>query len=380
MKNNKDRFGLILRRLLAGILEGALPLLVSYILIEHVPNKTLEVNTSYWQTGYFIFVVIFWLTTATYFLFKDAMFNGQSLAKWIFGLRVVDVYTRVKCRWWQSFARNIVLFIPGAVILEFLLVIFNPSGRRLGDMIARTIVAKAADEFRPKPKPVAMTTELFLKAITGIMALVFVLVMFSYIFGYIKSRDLTRRISTSDESVVMLFTYSNDNQVVSYGSGFFVNPDGVILTNVHVLNGAYQAFVLIKGKNVLPVKVVIALDKMHDIAVLQVGAKNTPYLKLGDSDNASMGDDIYTIGSPVGLAGTVSKGIISQIRVSGLSKLLQTDAAISPGSSGGPMLNRDLEVIGINVAFMKEGQNLNFAIPINYARRVLDSSKIKYSK
>jgi S1-C subfamily serine protease len=368
------------RRVLAATIEIFFLPLIAYILIAFVPNKGLEVNTSIWRSGYFIFVIAFWLVSAIYILFKDAMGSGQSFAKRFLGLRVVDRNSRVKCRWWQSLVRNILFFIPFFQVAELIVVFTNSEHRRIGDFLARTIVVDTSEEFKPKPVPKRKTVEFVLKAVTGIMSAIFVLIIFFFVYHYAVDLDRSEKIRLSDDSVVMIWTYDEQNRVIGYGSGFFINSKGAVLTSRHVLTGAYKAYANYKTRDSVPVSSLIAQDVKYDLAVIQLATNETTYLKLGDSDKLKIGQDIYTIGSPIGLAGTVSKGIISQIRnVFGII-LLQTDAPISPGSSGGPMLNNELEVVGINMAFMKEGQNLNFAVPINYAKGLLDRSKVVYYK
>ncbi len=367
------------RRVIAAFLELFLIPFAAYLVVNVMPDLSLEANRSVWQLGYFFFALSCWLAAAIYILFKDAMFQGQSFAKRALGLRVVDAYSRVKCRWWQSLVRNIVFFVPFAQLIELIVVFTNSERRRIGDFLARTKVVDAGEEFKPKPEPKKKHVEYLMKIVTVLLAAVFVVVIFFFALRYFNERNISDRIKSSDESVVTIWTYDNQDRLIGFGSGFFINSSGVALTNRHVIAGAYKAFAMFRQKE-LVVESVINSDAEKDIAILQVRATNTPFLRLGNSDDLKMGDDIYTIGSPIGLQGTVSKGIISQIRYYLGIKLLQTDAAISPGSSGGPMLNRDLQVVGINVAFMREGENLNFAVPINYATILLDRSKVKYSK
>ena len=120
-----------------------------------------------------------------------------------------------------------------------------------------------------------------------------------------------------------------------------------------------------------------ANDKGHDLAILQVSALGVQPLPLGDSDAVEIGDTVYTAGNPGRLEGTFSDGLISAIRPEGNElihgKLLQMTAPISAGSSGGPVLNDSSEVIGISVGFREEGQNLNYAIPVNYLKAMIKS-------
>jgi S1-C subfamily serine protease len=161
------------------------------------------------------------------------------------------------------------------------------------------------------------------------------------------------------------------------GSGFILSADGKIVTNAHVVDGVDQVKVTLKSGRVLAGKVV-GIDKITDVAVLQVNAQNLPTVTLGDSEKLVQGEWAIAIGNPLGLDNTVTVGIISATgrtssqvgipdkRVS----FIQTDAAINPGNSGGPLLNAKGEVIGINTAIRANAQGLGFAIPIQTAKRI----------
>jgi S1-C subfamily serine protease len=162
----------------------------------------------------------------------------------------------------------------------------------------------------------------------------------------------------------------------SQGSGFFVG-DGVIVTNYHVIEGATKGTVKLVGtEQASDIEGYIAIDKDHDLAVLKVANLYAPPLPLGDSDIVQIGEVVYAVGNPRGLEGTFSDGIISNIQPNGNSgirgEVIQMTAPISQGSSGGAVLNSNGEVIGIAASIRKDGQNLNFAIPVNYLKALLD--------
>ena len=117
--------------------------------------------------------------------------------------------------------------------------------------------------------------------------------------------------------------------------------------------------------------VYIFRGQQRDLVLLKISASQTASLSLGDSDKVEVGDSVFAIGNPQGLEGTFSQGIVSSIREIGSDKLLQITAPISPGSSGGPVLNSEGEVIGVSVATFRDGQNLNFAIPSNYLNALI---------
>jgi S1-C subfamily serine protease len=169
------------------------------------------------------------------------------------------------------------------------------------------------------------------------------------------------------------------------GTGFVVDPDGVIVTNNHVIAGAQNIKVTFADGNRTLDARVLGRDPSADLAVLKVDATGLNAVTLGDSDKLEVGDDVIAIGNALALPGgpTVTRGIISAknrtIQAGGngepierLEGVLQTDAAINPGNSGGPLVNAAGEVIAINTAIAGEGQNIGFAIAITQARSIID--------
>ena len=163
------------------------------------------------------------------------------------------------------------------------------------------------------------------------------------------------------------------------GSGFIFSPEGLVLTNAHVVEKSDQLMVGMSDGRRVPGKV-LGLDSITDLAVVQLrGSGPWPTAPLGDSDKIVVGDWAIAVGNPFGLENTVTLGIVSnlnrnvaQLGISGKRlDLIQTDAAINPGNSGGPLLNSDGEVIGINTLVRSgPGAGLGFAIPINQARKI----------
>lgn len=201
-------------------------------------------------------------------------------------------------------------------------------------------------------------------------------------------------------SVVLIATQDSRRQPLSLGSGFFVEKN-VVATNFHVIEGAAAGYAKIIGSpEKLTIDGIVGLDAGHDLALLQVQppamASSTPERKPWDDfpqvkpqanafsdlippaaplaiapqSSVSIGDPVFAIGNPRGLEGTFSQGIISGIREFGPDRLLQITAPISPGSSGGPVLDRTGAAIGVSVASITNGQNLNFAIPAEYVTRL----------
>jgi S1-C subfamily serine protease len=165
------------------------------------------------------------------------------------------------------------------------------------------------------------------------------------------------------------------------GSGFIIDKEGHILTNYHVVGESAQLEVTLHNKKTYKA-MVIGRDRAHDLAVIQIKATDVVPAVLGESKNLQVGQKVFAIGNPFGLAGTMTRGIISSLRPirspegAYMEEAIQTDAAINPGNSGGPLLNSHGEVIGINSMIATGGSNqsagIGFAIPINTAKAVLN--------
>jgi len=163
------------------------------------------------------------------------------------------------------------------------------------------------------------------------------------------------------------------------GTGFFISADGYLLTNNHVVAGADEVTVTLLDERTLPARVV-GTDPNTDIALVKVDTNaDLPFVQLGSSDDARVGDRVVAIGNPFGLSHTVTEGIVSaKGRVIGAGPyddFLQTDASINPGNSGGPLFNLRGEVIGINTAINPRGQGIGFSVPIDMVRPLVDDLK-----
>jgi serine protease Do len=169
------------------------------------------------------------------------------------------------------------------------------------------------------------------------------------------------------------------------GSGFIMNQEGYIITNEHVVSGAKEIDVTVKGFEQPFKATLVGKDFDLDLAVLKINSsKNLPYISLGDSDKMKVGEWVIAIGNPYRLDHTVTVGVVSAKgrpitipdqstgRTRSYKNLIQTDAAINPGNSGGPLLSLDGKVIGINTAINAQAQGIGFAIPTNTAKDVLD--------
>jgi len=184
------------------------------------------------------------------------------------------------------------------------------------------------------------------------------------------SANLGALIKQARPAVVTIIVFDRRGHELGFGSGFFVSYSGEILTNHHVIEGAASAKVRTLDGQILPVQVILADDAKSDLArMLVLDEEDTPSLAVA-TERPQVGDQVIVMGSPMGLDETVTEGIVSAApeQREGQSDLepatLQITAAISEGSSGGPVLNARGEVVGVATAFMREGENLNFAVPL----------------
>ncbi len=196
----------------------------------------------------------------------------------------------------------------------------------------------------------------------------------------VYKRVLPSVVNITSRQVVFNFFYGAVPQE-GQGSGFILDRAGHVLTNFHVIDGANRGIqVALSNKKTYSAKVIYQ-DRMHDLAVLQISAPDLTPVTLANSTNLAVGQEVYAIGNPFGLNGTMTRGIISSIRSiktaegAPIEDAIQTDAAINPGNSGGPLLNSHGEVIGINTMIASNGaeqsSGIGFAIPINTAKAVL---------
>lgn len=176
------------------------------------------------------------------------------------------------------------------------------------------------------------------------------------------------------------FRAPRDSREKALGSGVIVSPEGYILTNNHVVDGATDVRVTLSDKREFPAHIV-GTDPKTDVAVLKIDAKNLTPITIGDSSKVQVGDVALAIGDPFGVGQTVTKGIISatgrgNLGIEDYEDFLQTDAPINPGNSGGALINDRGELVGINTAILSQGSGGNmgigFAVPANLARQVMD--------
>jgi hypothetical protein len=201
--------------------------------------------------------------------------------------------------------------------------------------------------------------------------------------------DGARIFAENNRATVLITIYNKFGEGMGHGSGFIVRQDGVIVTNYHVIEGALanagRIQVTTEDERVLDVEGLIHIDEWNDIAILKINARGLPVVRLGDDRRLKVGERLFVIGSPKepGLKNTITTGVLSQIRrdFEGAEgriheKVLQTDAVIHGGNSGGPVFNVAGEVVGIATFGFGEGAGtgigLNFAVPVGLIKNKID--------
>lgn len=180
-----------------------------------------------------------------------------------------------------------------------------------------------------------------------------------------------REIASHATPAVVEIRALEDGDVTARGSGFLIRPDGVVVTNFHVIEDADALDVELATGEVFHDVYFLGADQGRDVALLKLPATQLPTLQVGDANPLAAGDHVFVVGNPLGMDRTFSDGLISARRVIDGVAYLQITAPVSEGSSGGPVLNQAGEVVGITTASITEGQNLNMAIPIGYAEGLL---------
>jgi hypothetical protein len=184
-------------------------------------------------------------------------------------------------------------------------------------------------------------------------------------------------VKRSSDAVVLIVISNSTGLETALGSGFLISADGEIVTNYHVIKEAHSAIVKLSNGAFFPVSGVLASDADKDLAIIKVGGRNLPFLALGNIDKLHVGDHVVAIGSPLGLEGTASDGIVSALRNVSNQDWIQTTAPVSHGNSGGPLLDMSNHVVGVITwgVNIELGQNLNFALPCSEITELLVTAK-----
>jgi S1-C subfamily serine protease len=195
-----------------------------------------------------------------------------------------------------------------------------------------------------------------------------------------QSTGVSEVAKRESDSVVTITLRDKSGAFLQSGSGFIVRSNGVVITNFHVIDGAFEASIKTFNGDIYDAVFVVDTDKRKDLAILRIKALNLPVVMLGDSDKIEVGEHVIAIGTPLGfLTQSVSDGIVSAVRQFEGYKMIQTTAPVSPGSSGGPLLNDQGEAIGVT-AGQFVGQNLNLAVPINYVKPLILALDVNQQK
>lgn len=200
---------------------------------------------------------------------------------------------------------------------------------------------------------------------------ILIVILLTVEFCYAQStKEVAGKILSSTVSIV---TKDKDFQTLALGSGFITDNEEVV-TNLHVVEGAKYVFV-IKNKTVKEIgsSGYLSLDKENDIILLKVPGLIGEKIEISQTTFPQIGEQIFVAGNPKGLSGTFSDGLVSGIREIENRKLIQISAPISPGSSGGPVVNKSSSLVGVSVGGISDGQNLNFAIPALYVKRLIEN-------
>jgi TPR repeat protein len=190
-----------------------------------------------------------------------------------------------------------------------------------------------------------------------------------------KEMRVAEVVRHSRTAVVQIVASDKAGTEISLGTGFLVSPEGKIVTNYHVVRGAFSAVANFADGSRVPVEGALAVDSINDLALLKVSRGKTSYLKPASTPDLHVGDHVIAIGNPLGLEGTVSDGIVSALRKEPDGRhWIQTTAPISPGNSGGPLLDMSGTVVGVLTRQFIGGQNLNFAVPAESVTILLSMS------
>jgi Trypsin-like peptidase domain/emp24/gp25L/p24 family/GOLD len=243
--------------------------------------------------------------------------------------------------------RNVLVFVGAFVVIVGIIALIGLSqfktGRKQSTADATTEVKAAAPSDKPSPvsppPPLKLTTAQIAERATP--------------------------------SVVIVENFNEDGQRAGQGSGYVFSGDGIIITNYHVIRGAKTLNVRVSGQEPYHVGSVLGYEIEHDLAALQLTGAGLPALLTETVEEPKVGDRVVAIGAPLGLESTVSEGIVSALRNAGAIHIIQTTASISPGSSGGPLLNEFGKVIGLTTSTVRDGQSLNFVVSAKHITELL---------
>ncbi len=203
----------------------------------------------------------------------------------------------------------------------------------------------------------------------------------------VSPKSIVDIVQSANPAVVSITLYNKDRKNMGSGSGFLISSDGMILTNRHVVDAKNVEYEVTFNNGTTKNATILAMDPIYDVAILKIPSGKYTYLELGDSDKLNVGESVVAIGNALGeLKNSVSVGIVSGLSRSvvangrtgvteRLEKVIQTDAGINKGNSGGPLIDLYGKVIGVNVAIAEGSQSVSFALPINGIKDIISSVK-----
>ena len=198
--------------------------------------------------------------------------------------------------------------------------------------------------------------------------------------GSEEEGNISELFKEQADSIVLVAALDDDGKETKMGTGFIVSEDGLIVTNYHIVSNASRIIVKLKKNKAYQVIGVVGADPEKDLAVLKIMARDLDPVRLGNSRRVKVGQRVVAIGNPLGLESTVADGLVSAVRETDDLKLLQISVPLSHGSSGGPLFDLRGKVVGVTTASHAGGQNLNFAVPVNYVKKLLSRSKSNWSE
>ena len=189
----------------------------------------------------------------------------------------------------------------------------------------------------------------------------------------LEGKPLRQLVRMAEPCVFLIYAMDSEDNITGTGTGFFINEQGLAVSNHHVFKGSNNWKIKLKSGKIYPVSTVIHSDAEVDYIVFKVAMNDSPFLHLSEQ-LPEKGEDIFVLGNPKGLESTVTRGVVSAYRsLNKRNDYIQIDAAISPGSSGSPVMNMQGEVIGIATAKLDQCESCNFAVNIQLVEKVLEA-------
>jgi len=260
--------------------------------------------------------------------------------------------------------------IFSALLTSILALLFEPAARPFGTRLRR--VSRAC----PLTAIKILGGKTMKKNVNLILIFSYFTILCNVLFAEIPTTEIVKK---NGGSIVLIGTFE-DKILSGFGSGVIINEKGYIVTNYHVISKSDAIVVKDKNGELFTDVKILDVDKRRDLAILKIKGFDLKSCEIGNSNEIEIGMKVIAIGNPKGLENTVSEGIVSAKREMKGYWLIQTSAPISSGSSGGGLFNNDGKLIGITTSTLVDGQNLNFAVPINYVRATLEEILIAPEK